>query len=77
MIRLGRAWKTLHRLVYLAALLAALHYGWAAKGDFFSLRGDVWKPLVYSAVVILLLLLRLPVVRKWVINTRERGFARN
>ena len=77
MIRLGRAWKTLHRLVYLAALLAVLHYGWAAKGDVFSLRGDVWKPLVYSAVVILLLLLRLPAVRKWVINTRERGLARH
>ena len=76
MIRLGRAWKTLHRLVYLAALLAVLHYGWAVKGDIFSLRGDVWKPLVYGAVVILLLLLRLPAVRKWVVNTRERGLAR-
>ena len=77
MIRLGRAWKTLHRLVYLAALLAVLHYGWAAKGDFFSLRGDVWKPMVYGTVVILLLLLRLPAVRKWVVNTRERGLARH
>ncbi len=77
MIRLGRAWKALHRLVYLAALLAVLHYGWAVKGDLFSLRGDVWKPLVYGAVVILLLLLRIPAVRKWVINTRERGLARH
>lgn len=31
--RLGRRWKTLHRLIYLIALLALLHLGWQVKAD--------------------------------------------
>ncbi len=47
--RLGpRRWQQLHRLVYPAAILAAAHYIFMAKG--FQL-----KPLVYAAVLALLL----------------------
>ena len=46
--RLGRRWLALHRLVYLAAILAALHFVWLVKKD---LR----EPLVYGAVLALLL----------------------
>ena len=53
MRRLGRRWKRLHRLVYAAAGLAVLHYLWLVKAD---LR----EPLLYAAVLVLLLLLRLP-----------------
>jgi len=57
MRRLGQAWKRLHRLVYVAALLAIVHYMWAVKAD---LR----EPLAYGAVVVVLLALRLPFVRR-------------
>ncbi len=64
MRRLGKNWKRLHRLVYLAAPVAVLHYAWAQKGDLFGLRGTILLPLAYGAVVALLLLARLPAVRR-------------
>jgi len=51
--RLGPKWRRLHRLVYPAAILGALHYVMLVKG---------WqtKPLVMLAIVAGLLVLRLP-----------------
>jgi methionine sulfoxide reductase heme-binding subunit len=31
--RLGRRWQTLHRLVYVAAILAIVHFWWLVKAD--------------------------------------------
>ena len=64
MKRLGKRWKSLHRLVYLAAPLVVLHYAWARKGDLFRLQGDILQPLAFGLVVGLLLLARLPALRK-------------
>jgi methionine sulfoxide reductase heme-binding subunit len=55
--RLGKAWKTLHKGVYLAASLAVVHYVWLVKSD-------VREPLAYGAVVAALLLVRLPAVKR-------------
>ena len=46
--RLGRRWVSLHRLAYVAAALAALHFVWLVKKD---LR----EPLLYAAVLAALL----------------------
>jgi methionine sulfoxide reductase heme-binding subunit len=32
--RLGRRWRTLHRLVYVAAVTAVIHFWWVVKADF-------------------------------------------
>jgi sulfoxide reductase heme-binding subunit YedZ len=61
---LGKNWKRLHRLVYLAGPLVALHYAWAQKGDLFSLRGNIALPLAYALIVATLLVLRIPRVRR-------------
>ena len=45
--RLGRRWKTLHRLAYVAATAAVVHFVWLVKKD---LR----EPLLYAAVLALL-----------------------
>ena len=50
--RLGPRWKQLHRLVYPAAILGVWHYYWLVKAD-------VLQPLIYAALLILLLALRL------------------
>jgi sulfoxide reductase heme-binding subunit YedZ len=63
MRRLGRLWKRLHRAVYLAALLAVVHFVWLVKSD-------IREPLLYGAVVVGLLLLRLPPIRRSVSHVR-------
>jgi len=63
-VRLGKNWKRLHRLTYLINLLIVLHFGWAVKGDFLRLQGDVFRPLLAGLGVILLLGLRLSPVRR-------------
>jgi sulfoxide reductase heme-binding subunit YedZ len=46
--RLGRRWQTLHRLVYVAAIAAAIHYVWKVKVP-------LGPPVYYAAAVVLLL----------------------
>ncbi|MEW5966328.1 MAG: protein-methionine-sulfoxide reductase heme-binding subunit MsrQ [Pseudomonadota bacterium] len=61
MHRLGRNWQRLHRLIYPAALLGVAHYLWLVKKD-------LTDPLIFGAVLALLLALRLP----WVAAGIER-----
>jgi sulfoxide reductase heme-binding subunit YedZ len=52
--RLGfKAWKRIHRLAYLAAALAVVHFVWRVKAD---LR----RPLLFAAIFLVLLAVRLP-----------------
>lgn len=50
--RLKRNWGRLHRLVYAVAILGVTHYWWLVKKD-------IRQPLIYAAVLALLLGLRL------------------
>lgn len=51
--RLGRNWQRLHRLVYAIAIGGVLHY-------YMLVKADTREPLLYAAILGLLLLLRLP-----------------
>lgn len=51
--RLKRRWKLLHRLIYLGAGAAVLHYAWGVKKD------ETW-PMIYLIVLLVLLLPRVP-----------------
>ena len=62
--RLGKGWKRLHRLAYLAGGLVMLHYFLAVKGSLATLSGDIARPLALSALLAVLLALRLPPVRR-------------
>jgi sulfoxide reductase heme-binding subunit YedZ len=53
MHRLGRRWQLLHRLVYPIAMLGVTHFLWLVKKD-------LTEPLIFGAVLALLLVLRLP-----------------
>lgn len=48
MRRLGKRWKSLHRLIYAIGLLAVWHYYWQVKAD-------TTEPLIYLAIVLVLL----------------------
>lgn len=49
---LGRHWKRLHRLVYVVAVFASLHFIWQARSDY-------GEPLVYACLFAVLLSWRL------------------
>jgi methionine sulfoxide reductase heme-binding subunit len=46
--RLGKRWRVLHRLVYVIAILGVVHF-------FMAVKKDIREPLVYAAVLALLL----------------------
>ncbi|SHH21762.1 protein-methionine-sulfoxide reductase heme-binding subunit MsrQ [Ferrimonas marina] len=60
--RLGRRWQSLHRWVYLVALLGPIHFWW-------SVKSGNWEPALYFAGFLALLLLRKPwwqaQLRRW------------
>ncbi len=51
--RLKRRWKTLHKLIYPAAIFGSIHYLWLVKAD-------TRTPLSYFAILLALLAFRLP-----------------
>jgi sulfoxide reductase heme-binding subunit YedZ len=65
MKRLGKNWKRLHRLAYLAGILAVVHFVWLVKSD-------IREPLAYGAVVGLLLTIRLAKIRMALSSFRNR-----
>lgn len=71
--RLGRNWKRLHRLIYLIAPLAVLHYAWSKKGDLFALSGDIVRPLIYGLILAIFLILRIPAVRRAIASFPTRS----
>ena len=64
--RLARNWTRLHWLIYPAGMLVMLHFYWQAKA------AEKWEPLIYAGVLGLLLLVRLPPLRKLIVNARHR-----
>jgi sulfoxide reductase heme-binding subunit YedZ len=63
--QLGKAWKKLHRWVYVAGVLAIIHYIWVVKLPFGT-------PTLYAIILALLLLARIPVVRTWLSGLRPK-----
>ncbi|MCB9079551.1 MAG: sulfoxide reductase heme-binding subunit YedZ [Anaerolineaceae bacterium] len=61
---LRKNWKRLHRFVYTAGVLAVIHFIWLVKSD-------IREPLIYGVLLTIMLVLRIPAVRKWVVNTRQ------
>ena len=66
--RLGKNWKRLHRLVYLASILDIVHFVWLTK--------DLGEPLRYGGVVALLLMVRIPAIKRAISNARTQFEAR-
>ncbi len=69
MRRLGRRWKSLHKLIYLIAPLGVLHFVWLVKAD-------VLEPLIYGGILIVLLVARLVPVNVW-LSHRATGPTEN
>lgn len=65
--RLGKHWKLLHKLVYVIAPLAVLHFAWLVKS--ILLRPE---PIAWAIVVGVLLVARIPYVRRGLSDFRKR-----
>jgi sulfoxide reductase heme-binding subunit YedZ len=65
MKRLGKNWKRIHWLIYLAGVLAVFHYTW-------SVKSDIRQPVAFGIVVTMLLIARIPVVRRSLSRFRWR-----
>ena len=70
--RLGSNWKRLHQLVYLIAPIAVTHYALSKKGDILRLQGDIVRPLLYALIILVLLVLRLPAIRRFILVQRTK-----
>jgi sulfoxide reductase heme-binding subunit YedZ len=65
MRRLGKNWKRLHQLVYGAGVLAVIHF-------LLLVKADRTEPLIFATVLAILLVLRVPRVRKFIVNWRKQ-----
>jgi methionine sulfoxide reductase heme-binding subunit len=71
-VRLGKNWKRLHRLVYLAGILVIVHFAWVKKGAVLALQGDILQPLAFAGLVGFLLLVRFTPFKRRFIDLRDR-----
>ena len=60
----GKRWQQLHRMVYIAALASVGHF-------ILLVKADLLRPMTYLAILLPLLLLRLPAVAKCLSNLRH------
>ena len=58
----GKRWHALHRLIYVSAIAGVIHYLWLVKAD-------IRKPLIYGAILAVLLLYRIAV---WIVPVIKR-----
>ena len=56
--KLGRRWTTLHKLVYVLACTAILHYWWHKAG-----KNDLSTVSIYGVIIFSLLLFRVPFIK--------------
>jgi len=68
MRRLGRRWTQLHRLVYVIAILGCWHFWWQVKQD-------ILEPLIYAAILAVLLGFRFVVSRQKAARSRNTATA--
>jgi sulfoxide reductase heme-binding subunit YedZ len=72
MKRLGKNWKRLHKLVYIISPLVALHFLLSVKGDLTRLQGNIWQPVLYGSIALILLILRISSIKIGLIALRTR-----
>jgi len=72
MKRLGKNWKRLHKLVYFISPLVAIHFLLSVKGDLLRFQGNIFQPILYGSIALILLALRITPVKITLIGLRTR-----
>lgn len=63
--KLGKKWKKLHQFVYLAAILAVIHYIWLVKNDY-------TEPFLFAGALAFLLILRFDWIKDRITMWRKK-----
>jgi len=63
---LGRKWSSLHRLIYVIAILGVLHYLWHKAG-----KNDFEVVYIYAGIIFVLLIIRLPFIQRYLVRVRS------
>lgn len=63
---LGRKWSSLHRLIYVIAILGVLHYLWHKAG-----KNDFEVVYIYAGIIFVLLIIRLPFIQRHLVRVRS------
>lgn len=72
---MGKGWQSLHRTIYLGGVIVIIHYAMARKANLSTLSGDILQPLIIGSLLVILLLLRIPSIRKQAASLRQRIIA--
>ncbi|WP_105902056.1 protein-methionine-sulfoxide reductase heme-binding subunit MsrQ [Vibrio gangliei] len=62
--KMGRSWQQLHNWVYIALLLAPIHYFW-------SVKSEILEPSLYLVVALFLLTIRKDKIQRWLTQLKR------
>ncbi len=68
-VKMGKNWKRLHRLVYVAGVVVILHDALAQKANLLQFRGNILLPAIYGSIIAILLIIRLPWIKRWILDS--------
>jgi sulfoxide reductase heme-binding subunit YedZ len=60
-------------MAYVVVFLVLIHYAWALKGNLTALSGDIVQPVAFGVLAVVLLLLRVPAIKRWIAQRRQAG----
>jgi len=72
MRQMGKGWQNLHRTIYLGGIIVVIHFAMARKANIATLSGDIIQPLLIGILLAILLLLRIPVIRRLASGLRQK-----
>ena len=72
MRQMGKGWQNLHRTIYLGGVIVVIHFAMARKANIATLSGDIIQPLLIGILLAILLLLRIPTIRRLASGLRQK-----
>ncbi|MBP8002457.1 MAG: sulfoxide reductase heme-binding subunit YedZ [Chloroflexi bacterium] len=63
--KMGKRWKSLHKLAYVSGILAIIHYVWLVKNAY-------TQPVLYGSILFILLLARWQPIKQRIIHLRQK-----
>jgi sulfoxide reductase heme-binding subunit YedZ len=67
---MGKRWKKLHQLVYLAGVIVVFHDIFVQKANLLKFQGNILLPVIYGSIILVLLLVRIPWIKLQILHLR-------